>query len=235
MGENMGVMILQGIIILLAIVIVIMIYSEKSTTTELQNKIDDFECPACPDVPECPDCNCSGEDSECPACICENETAPLDCPDCPKCLDMKGPSVDDIVNAIFPGRNPGMTSHGRFFSYEDFTEKKLKSTFQAMDDLESSTMGGGIPSRVNFEKKMKSKKSDDVALASKAEPPIESGAGVFSEPSSVASPGGDETTPSTNAAATAPATAAPAPAPATPAPATPATATPATAATADES
>ena len=194
MGENMGVMILQGIIILLAIIIVFMIYSEKSTTADLQSKIDSFECPTCPDVPECPDCNCSGEGNECPACICENETSPLDCPECPKCPNMKGgPSVDDIVNAIFPGRNPGMTSHGRFFSYEDFTEKKLKSTFQAMDDLESSTMGGGIPSRVNFQKK-KSKKSNDVALASEAEPPIESGAGVFSEPSSVASSDGDETT-----------------------------------------
>ena len=202
MGENIGVMILQGIIILLAIVIVFMIYSEKSTTEDLQSKIDSFECPTCPDVPECPDCNCSGEGNECPACICENESSPLDCPECPKCPDMKGgPSVDDIVNAIFPGRNPGMTSHGRFFSYEDFTEKKLKSTFQAMDDLESSTMGGGIPSRVNFEK-MKSKKSNDVALASEAEPPIESGAGVFSEPSSVASSDGDETTPSADATET---------------------------------
>lgn len=201
MGENMGVMILQGIIILLAIVIVFMIYSEKSTTADLQSKIDSFECPACPDIPECPACNCEGESNECPACICENETSPLDCPECPKCPDTKGgPSVDDIVNAIFPGRNPGMTSHGRFFSYEDFTEKKLKSTFQAMDDLESSTMGGGIPSRVNFENKMKSK-SNDVALASEADPPIESGAGVFSEPSSVASPDGDEETPTTDTGA----------------------------------
>ena len=64
-----------------------------------------------------------------------------------------------------------------------------------MDDLESSTMGGGIPSRVNFSNKSK---SDDVALASKADPPIESGAGVFSEPSSVASADGDEETPTTD-------------------------------------
>jgi hypothetical protein len=203
MGENMGVMILQGIIILLAIVIVFMIYSEKSTTADLQSKIDSFECPTCPDIPECPDCNCSGEGSDCPACICENETSPLDCPDCPKCPDTKGgPSVDDIVNAIFPGRNPGMTSHGRFFSYEDFTEKKIKSTFQAMDDLESSTMGGGIPSRVNFEKNMNSNKSDDVALASEADPPIESGAGVFSEPSSVASSDGETTSGNNDTTAT---------------------------------
>ena len=36
-------------------------------------------------------------------------------------------------------------------------QKKLKSTFQAMDDLESSTMGSGIPSRVNFEKRNQKK------------------------------------------------------------------------------
>ena len=185
MGENMGVMILQGVIIVLAIIIVIMIYSEKSSADELQNKINSFECPACPSCPECPDCNCS-EGGECPACICENES-PLDCPDCPECPKTSGPTAEEIVNAIFPGRNPGMTSHGRFFSYDDFTETKLKSTFEAVDDLEASTMGGGIPSRVNFEKKFKSK---DVATASKVDPPMGSGAGVFTEPSDVAETGG---------------------------------------------
>ena len=49
-----------------------------------------------------------------------------------------------------------------FFLLEDFTEKKLKSTFQAMDDLESSTMGGGIPAESILKKEIK--KSNDVAL-----------------------------------------------------------------------
>ena len=134
MGENMGVMVLQAIIIVLAIIIVFMIYSEKSTSDELQEKIDNFECPACPPAPECPDCNC-GEGGECPACICERDTT-LDCPECPECpKNGGGPSVNEIVNAIFPGRNPGMTSHGRYFSYDDFTETKLKSTFESLDDL----------------------------------------------------------------------------------------------------
>jgi hypothetical protein len=196
-GENGGVMILQGIIILLAIVIIFMVLSEQSTTSELQSKIDSFECPTCPMVPECPDCNC-GEGGKCPDCICENDsendTPTLDCPTCPACSDVKGPSVDDIVNAIFPGRNPGMTSHGRFFSYDDFTEKEIHSTFQSMDDLTANTMGGGVPSRVNFDQAL-SNPNSDIGLASKVDPPIGSGAGIFSQPSSVAEPGGEEITP----------------------------------------
>lgn len=192
MGENIGVMILQGVLIILAIVIVFMIYSEKSSAEELQNKINSFECPSCPQCPECPACNCSEAGGECPACICENESTPLDCPDCPECPKTSGPSVDDIVNAIFPGRNPGMTSHGRFFSYDDLTQKELKSTFEAVDDLEASTMGGGIPARVNFEKRFrKGGTSNEVATASQVDPPMGSGAGVFSEPSNVADVGGE--------------------------------------------
>jgi hypothetical protein len=192
MGENTGVIILQGVIMLLAVVIVFMIYSEKSKTTELQNKLDNFKCPTCPAAPECPDCNCA-EGTQCPDCICENDgPANLECPECPACPDVKGPSVDDIVNAIFPGRNPGMTSHGRFFSYDDFTNKELKSTFQSMDDMTANTMGSGIPSLVDFDQTLTNGKSD-IGLASKVDPPIGSGAGVFSQPSSVVAPG-DATT-----------------------------------------
>jgi len=161
-----------------------MIFSEKSTTNDLQETINKFNCPVCPSAPECPDCNCAGKGAACPACICEGK-GDTDCPKCPKCPKVSGPSVDDIVNAIFPGRHAGMTSHGKYFSYGDFTEKKLKSTFQAMDDLTVSTMGSGIPSRVNFEKQTLTNDKSDIGLASKVEPPIGSGAGVFSKPSSV--------------------------------------------------
>ena len=190
-----------------------MIYSEKSTNDELQEKIDKFECPACPPAPECPDCNC-GEGGECPACICERDTT-LDCPECPECPKHGGgPSVNEIVNAIFPGRNPGMTSHGRYFSYDDFTETKLKSTFESLDDLEASVMGGGIPSRVNFDNKFK---SNDVAIASQVDPPVGSGAGVFTEASQVAATGDDATTPeSTTETPATPESATPATPPATP-------------------
>lgn len=184
MGENSGVMILQAVVMLLVVIILFMLYSEKTKTTELQEKIDAFQCPECPNVPECPDCNC-GEGGKCPDCICENDgPTNLDCPECPACPDVKGPSVDEIVNAIFPGRNPGMTSHGRFFSYEDFIDKEVKSTFQSMDDMTANTMGSGIPSKVNFNQELNNNNSD-IGLASSVEPPIESGAGVFSAPSSV--------------------------------------------------
>ena len=195
MGENTGVMILQGVIMLLAVVIVFMIYSEKSKTTELQVKLDNFKCPTCPASPECPDCNCA-EGTKCPDCICENDgPANLECPTCPSCPDIKGPSVDDIVNAIFPGRNPGVTSHGRFFSYDDFTDKELKSTFQSMDDMTANTMGSGIPSMVDFEDQTLTNSKSDIGLASKVDPPMGSGSGVFSQPSSVAAPGGQASAP----------------------------------------
>lgn len=198
MDENIGVMILQGVVMLLSVVILFMLYSEKNKTTELQNKIDNFKCPECPTIPECPDCNCP-EGNSCPACVCENDgPTNLECPECPACPDVKGPSVDDIVNAIFPGRNQGMTSHGRFFSYEDFTEKELKSTFQSMDDMTANTIGSGIPSMVNFEDQTLTNTKSDIGLASKVDPPMGSGSGVFSQPSTVAATGQEPTIPSGN-------------------------------------
>lgn len=196
MDENMGVMVLQGVVMLLAIVILFMLYSEKNKTTELQNKIDNFNCPTCPAIPECPDCNCP-DGNTCPDCVCENDgPTNLECPECPSCPNVKGPSVDDIVNAIFPGRNPGMTSHGRFFSYDDFTEKELKSTFQSMDDMSANTMGSGIPSMVNFEDQTLTNSKSDIGLASKVDPPMGAGSGVFSQPSTVVAPGEEPTIPS---------------------------------------
>ena len=142
MDENMGVMILQGVVMLLAIVILFMLYSEKNKTTELQNKIDNFKCPIFLQYLNVLICNCA-RGTECPDCVCENDgPTNLECPECPACPDVKGPSVDDIVNAIFPGRNQDMTSHGRFF-HMNFTEKELKSTFQSMDDMTANTMGSG--------------------------------------------------------------------------------------------
>ncbi len=192
--DNFGIMLLQGIVMVLAVVIIIMIYSDKSTSKELQEKIDTFQCPTCPPAPECPDCNCSGEGGNCPDCVCDN-TTPLDCPKCPKCPETSSPTLDQIVNAIFPGRNQGMTTHGNYFSVDDLSEKQLKSTFQPMDDLTASTMGGGVPSRVSFEKSFV---SNDVSLASKVSPPIGSGAGVFTA-SNVAAPGDNPAPPSNTA------------------------------------
>tara|TARA_Y100001970_G_scaffold183693_1_gene223426 strand:- start:978 stop:1676 length:699 start_codon:yes stop_codon:yes gene_type:complete len=76
----------------------------------IENK--DIECPACPECPElidgegnqcpeCPDCNCQG--NECPT---------INCP------EVICPSVNDIVSGIFPGRNTGFTSSGRYFDVQ---------------------------------------------------------------------------------------------------------------------
>jgi hypothetical protein len=103
-----------------------------------------------------------------------------------------------------------MTTHGRFFSYDDFTDKELKSTFQSMDDMTANTMGSGIPSLVNFEDQTLTNSRSDIGLASKVEPPMGSGSGLFSQPSSVAETGGQAVIPAPATATAAPATADPA-------------------------
>jgi hypothetical protein len=114
--------ILQYVSLFLLFVIGTMVYY-MSTNSETMNKdikdsINklDLNCPNCPDNPACPACpkcpdlfkgdlcptcpECSGEDKECP----DKECPITDCP-----------TVDDIVTGIFPGRNPGITSGGKYF------------------------------------------------------------------------------------------------------------------------
>lgn len=201
MGENMGTMLLQGVVVLLAIVIVFMIYTEKSKTSELQKKLDTFKCPECPTVPECPDCNCS-DGMECPACVCDNQPA-AECPACPECpkatSGISKKDINKIVSAIFPDRNPGMTSHGKYFSFDDLNKNQLKKGVSDMDDLTYGTFGSGMPARVDFSKSNRRTRNrrrssnnqntdDSVVLASQVDPPINSGFGLFSEPSEVNPP-----------------------------------------------
>tara|TARA_B100000900_G_scaffold413166_1_gene436589 strand:- start:1244 stop:1993 length:750 start_codon:yes stop_codon:yes gene_type:complete len=71
-------------------------------------KCPDVKCPeggACPQAPQCPDCNCPENDNECPP-----------CPDCSASADC--PTVGDIVGGIFPGRNTGVTSGGKYFDVQ---------------------------------------------------------------------------------------------------------------------
>ena len=67
-----------------------------------------------------------------------------------------------------------------------------------MDDMTANTMGSGIPSMVNFEDQTLTNSKSDIGLASKVDPPIGAGSGVFSQPSSVAATGEEPTTPSAN-------------------------------------
>ena len=111
----------------------------KNKQDTLKDKINDLkmECPACPvtNCPTCPQVNCPEmkcPEMNCPVCP-ENKV----CPQCPQCpAPPHCPSVDEIVGGIFPGRNTGITSGGKYFniqandSYEllpdyDFYQYKL--------------------------------------------------------------------------------------------------------------
>ena len=192
MGENSGVMILQSVIILLAIIILFVLYSDRSTATELQNKIDNFKCPELPEIPECPDCNCDSEG--CPDCNCDIPTA-LDCPDCPACPEHSSPSVDDIVNAIFPGRNQGVTSHGNYFPLDGLGEADVEPAYSPVTNLMPNYVGGdGGPSAISFADQTLLGEGSDIALATTRQPALSTTQGVFTEPSAV--DGGTPATPS---------------------------------------
>jgi hypothetical protein len=107
--------ILLIIIFFLIIVVLYFLYSANVREKLIQQKLDDFEvnCPACPKCPEPPKCP---DNEGCPACP--------KCPDlkCPEktCPETKVPTVDDIVNGIFPGRDRGLTAGGQYFPIADY-------------------------------------------------------------------------------------------------------------------
>jgi hypothetical protein len=117
--------ILQYVSLFLLFVIGTMIYymstNSESLGKDLKDQISnlDLECPKCPDhpgcpaCPKCPDLKCNeGMCPECPVC---SEGGDKECPACPTTPSVSCPTVDDIVTGIFPGRNPGITSGGKYF------------------------------------------------------------------------------------------------------------------------
>ena len=118
--------ILQYISLFLLFVIGTMIYymsnSNDKLGDDLKNKLNslDLNCPkcpenpACPACPKCPDLKCS--DGICPKCPpCPAGAGEGGNKECPACPSTSCPTVDDIVTGIFPGRNPGITSGGKYF------------------------------------------------------------------------------------------------------------------------
>tara|TARA_B100000686_G_C16640335_1_gene889737 strand:+ start:64 stop:912 length:849 start_codon:yes stop_codon:yes gene_type:complete len=126
---------LQALAIVCIFIIGCMLYYMSETTDTLNSEINDLksevntlelECPACPahpKIPACPKCptlTCPSINNakcpDCPDCNCpENDECPA-CPDCSASADC--PTVDDIVGGIFPGRNPGITSGGKYFNIQ---------------------------------------------------------------------------------------------------------------------
>lgn len=185
MEENGGIVILQIIVIVLAMIIMYMLYSDRSATIAIEEKVNNFKCPQCPEIPECPACNCSEGETSCPDCICDRES--MECPPCPECPKSDVPNVDDIVNAIFPGRNQGVTAYGEYYPLGGLDETTVEPAYSPSINMID---GAGTPSSVNFQDEMLMNESSSMGIASEVDPPIDSGAGVFSEPSQVAPPGG---------------------------------------------
>lgn len=121
--------ILQFITLFLLIVIAVIIYYMNENTTQIETNISklDLKCPECPECPEltdkdgsicpkcpdCPDCNCP-EGNKCPT---------INCP------TINCPTVDDIISGIFPGRNTGITSSGRYFDIQASENYELMPTY----------------------------------------------------------------------------------------------------------
>ena len=182
MGENKGIVILQILIVALAIGIIIMLYMEKSDTELLGKKMDAFKCPDPPPCPKCPDVN-----KTCPDCVCPKNNK---CPKCPKCPDVKTScpecktiTPDDIADAIFPGRNKGLTTHGHYFPLDGLGESNVEPAYSPVTNLMPNYVGGdGVPAAISFtDQKLLSDKSS-TALAVKKQPALATTQGVFTKP-----------------------------------------------------
>jgi hypothetical protein len=117
------------VVVVLILIILFLVYRENSKADEIKDKISNLkmECPSCPSCPECPDVSCpevSCPDNprDCPACPdCPNTSCPK-CPKCPDLPNMNYPTVNEIIDGIFPGRDQGVTLGGDYFPLQAFTE-----------------------------------------------------------------------------------------------------------------
>ena len=132
MNPRRQVFLLQGVILVCVIVLGVMIYNQHTSTQTIQRDLDtlDISCPRCPDSPDVtvniPSPGHSGHQTKCPDV---------------KCPDVKCPSVKDIVNGVFPGRNTGLTSGGKYFDvksqgsydllHDDYSFYKAEDAFPA--------------------------------------------------------------------------------------------------------
>lgn len=108
-------------------IISMMIISYQNTSQMDQNLIDILkEKKECPECPKCPDCGDKGECPKCPDLTCPESK---ECPPCEK-EECNCPTVDDIVTGIFPGRNPGITSGGKYF------DVKANESYELLPDYD---------------------------------------------------------------------------------------------------
>lgn len=131
-----------------------MIYYLTNDTTEMARDIKDdianldLVCPTCPAHPAIPSC------PKCPSLTCDGDGRCPDCPEaagCPvvECPSSNCPNVEDIVSGIFPGRNPGITSGGKYFDVKANESYELLPTYDfykpAMAFPDDSILGAPNP------------------------------------------------------------------------------------------
>jgi len=138
---------LQYLSLFLLFVIGAMIYYLSINTDKMNQDIKnefanlDLECPKCPEhpnIPSCPKC------PKCPDLNCDNDGKCPECPTCPEnpeCPDIEVncPNVEDIVSGIFPGRNPGITTGGKYFDI------KANESYELMPDYDFYTPVNAFP------------------------------------------------------------------------------------------
>ena len=134
---------LQYLSLFLLFVIGTMMYYLSTNTEQMNKDIKDeisnleLECPKCPEhpgipaCPKCPDLNCSNE-GKCPECPVNKE--------CPSLPEVNCPSVEDIVSGVFPGRNPGITTGGKYFDI------KANESYELMPDYDFYSPSSAFPS-----------------------------------------------------------------------------------------
>ncbi len=138
-GDDPYTSLLQLIIIILSVVILRYVYSDNKKIDELKDHIKslDKECP------KCPDCKCESDLTKCPDCVCPDRTTDITDntgPNFPMnsgltCPEVTCPSVEDIVNGLFPGRNMGLTASGKYYDINSYEAGTLLSAYSNFSNL----------------------------------------------------------------------------------------------------
>jgi len=90
-------------------------------------------------------------------------------------------SVDDIVDAIFPGRNKGLTTHGQYFPLDGLGAGTIEPAYSPVTNLMPNYVGGdGVPAAISFSDQKILNEGGSISLASKKSPPIVT-KGLFSQ------------------------------------------------------
>jgi len=190
-GDDPYISILQFIILILSSIILYFVYSESNKLTDLKNQVGnlDLSCPPCPEnkeCPACPDLVCAENETQCPECpecpdCILNEGNSASCPKCPSCPSIPSvtcPSVQDIVDGLFPGRNQGVTVTGKYFPVHPVEEGILLPAYSNFSNLTDAGSDMRLEGTMGTPQQTKSSQPQ-VPTATTIQPPIAPGGGIM--------------------------------------------------------